>query len=367
MFEPQASFVVPRGLDRVERRQSPSTGQQSCNTGKLTGMLNSPILQVAIGLVFTYTVLAMICSAANEAVAQAFNLRSQTLWQAIRNLLGDQDGTGLAGALYNHPLVSGLVTRGQGKASANIHDRPKPAYMSPAVFSTALLDVLGGGEAKSDLTLGAATARLNSEAVSAPAKRALMPLVTSAGADLGKAKGNIEAWFNQGMDRASGRYQQQTRLIIFYIAFLVTFTLNADTVMMVRQLWANPTERQALVTAAEKAPNPQSPVTVGAKQPAQTQPGPSLASQTDSSAAQVLFGWTGPWNSSKPTYDLTDLHTFPRTALDWLVKLFGLLLTAFAASLGAPFWFGVLNRLTNIRANGPAPSTKQTPQTTGGQ
>lgn len=39
-----------------------------------------------------------------------------------------------------------------------------------------------------------------------------------------------------------------------------------------------------------------------------------------------------------------------------LQKIVGLLITIVAASFGAPFWFGVLTRLTNIRSSGPKPS-----------
>jgi hypothetical protein len=47
---------------------------------------------------------------------------------------------------------------------------------------------------------------------------------------------------------------------------------------------------------------------------------------------------------------------FPAT-LD-AAKIFGLLLTALAVSLGAPFWFDVLNKIMSVRAAGrpPAPS-----------
>ncbi len=39
----------------------------------------------------------------------------------------------------------------------------------------------------------------------------------------------------------------------------------------------------------------------------------------------------------------------------YLTKIFGLLLTAGAASLGAPFWFDVLNKIITIRSAGKAP------------
>ncbi len=39
----------------------------------------------------------------------------------------------------------------------------------------------------------------------------------------------------------------------------------------------------------------------------------------------------------------------------WLLKVMGLLLTIVAVSLGAPFWFDVLNRLVNLRMSGAKP------------
>jgi hypothetical protein len=40
---------------------------------------------------------------------------------------------------------------------------------------------------------------------------------------------------------------------------------------------------------------------------------------------------------------------------------FGLLMTMFALSLGAPFWFDMLNKVVNIRAAGRAPEEKPKP------
>ena len=46
-------------------------------------------------------------------------------------------------------------------------------------------------------------------------------------------------------------------------------------------------------------------------------------------------------------------------AWDWLSKVMGLLLTAGAASLGAPFWFDMLNKIVSVRSAGKAPEEKQ--------
>jgi hypothetical protein len=44
-----------------------------------------------------------------------------------------------------------------------------------------------------------------------------------------------------------------------------------------------------------------------------------------------------------------------QNSYDLISKLFGILLTTVAASMGAPFWFDMLNKLINIRAVGKSP------------
>ena len=42
----------------------------------------------------------------------------------------------------------------------------------------------------------------------------------------------------------------------------------------------------------------------------------------------------------------------------WAKKFIGLLLTVIAASLGAPFWFDLLNKAVNLRLTGQKPPEK---------
>ena len=42
---------------------------------------------------------------------------------------------------------------------------------------------------------------------------------------------------------------------------------------------------------------------------------------------------------------------------EWVNKIIGLLLTIFAISIGAPFWFDILNRITKIRSTGSTETT----------
>jgi ABC-type Mn2+/Zn2+ transport system permease subunit len=50
-------------------------------------MFDSPAFDVAIGLVFLYVVLALVCSTVNEAIATAVGLRARYLETGLLNLL----------------------------------------------------------------------------------------------------------------------------------------------------------------------------------------------------------------------------------------------------------------------------------------
>ena len=56
------------------------------------------------------------------------------------------------------------------------------------------------------------------------------------------------------------------------------------------------------------------------------------------------LGWV---NAPK---DPADPRKVPEGFYDWVLKLFGILLTGFAISQGAPFWFDLLNKFMVIRS-----------------
>ena len=56
------------------------------------------------------------------------------------------------------------------------------------------------------------------------------------------------------------------------------------------------------------------------------------------------------WSTKKGTP-----RSVPSTPRGWILKIGGLLATTLLVSLGAPFWFDVLNRLANLRGSGEVP------------
>jgi hypothetical protein len=102
-------------------------------------MFGSSVLEAAIGVVFVYLLLALICTAINEWIATIVNKRGKNLFDGIRNLLNDPRFTGLAQQLYTHGLVD-CISQG-----ASDPDKPNrlPSYLPSSTFSLALLDILG--------------------------------------------------------------------------------------------------------------------------------------------------------------------------------------------------------------------------------
>ena len=98
-------------------------------------MFGSEILEVAIGLVLVYLVLALICSALSEWIARILALRASTLEDGIRNLLEDPEGNHLAKKIYDHPLVKGLSKKGW-------INKARPSNIPARTFALALFDTV---------------------------------------------------------------------------------------------------------------------------------------------------------------------------------------------------------------------------------
>jgi len=284
-------------------------------------MFGSTVLEVAIGLVFVYLVLGLLCSTINEQISQFLSLRANNLWESICALLGDPGGSGAAKALYDHQLIRGLaVQQGlkPGDPDAHPADRPMPSYIPASTFALAVHDLKTNGNAVP------AGGRLD---------QALKPLYAAAGADVDKARGQIEDWYNGAMARASGWYKRKVQINIFVIALLLVTAINADTLMLFNKLWTNPNERTALATRAETAAKSD----ISAIQP-------SLPSE-----ATNLLGWVD-CTASAPCGPADAANAMPLDGAGWCLKVLGLLLSAYAASLGAPFWFDLLKKIINMRS-----------------
>ncbi|MEO8771278.1 MAG: hypothetical protein ABI402_14380 [Ferruginibacter sp.] len=129
-------------------------------------MFNSPVLDIAIGLVFVFLLYSLLATSIKEAIATLFNLRASMLKQGIINsMLSDTSKDyklqsivkGIWKLIVALPYLMGLIPKKkeeEKKIGDKFYDHPliknygasriypHPSYIPPENFSTVLIDVL---------------------------------------------------------------------------------------------------------------------------------------------------------------------------------------------------------------------------------
>lgn len=293
-------------------------------------MFGSQILEVVIGVTLIFLVLSIGCSGFKEVIASVLSLRSKTLVNAVRNMLknGDRD---LAAELLQHPMIARTAKPGE-----------HPSYISARSFSQAMLDLLapaGGAQPRTLQDLRDGIAKLPDDKL----RRTLMGLINSSAGTVDAAREKMEGWFDDTMARVGGWYKRMAQQIIFAAGLLLCVAVNADSIMIVRELWSDEALRSAIVAQAAKKVHAGSPSDANAQ--------PVSFAQVASEVRQANTPPIG-WSSTPGDY-----RALPSTPGEWLLKILGIALSSFAIVLGAPFWFDVLNKIINVRLSGNPPKT----------
>lgn len=314
-------------------------------------MFGSNVLEVVIGLALVFLLLSLICSALSELVAQALAMRAANLAKWFREALGDK-----ADGFYEHRLIKGLTIPKpkagnpfsrffSSIAGVLARESGKPSYIPAHSFAVALLDTVAPVRKRGVIPMDDVRAEAKKRPDSASDQLVLL-LTSEAGDDLEKARKNIEKWYDEAMDRVSGWYKRKTQLILLGIGLLVSVVLNADSFAIADQLWRDDTLRESVVAAAEqRAETPLSSEQDASGEETSDTPdqGTSLTEIEDElnelNGLNIPIGWD----------DLPD-------GKGWVSKVLGLAFTAVALSLGAPFWFDILNKAISLRGAGKRPS-----------
>jgi hypothetical protein len=314
-------------------------------------MFGIPIVELAIGLIFVYLLLALICTTVNETIAGITGRRAAVLEKGILALVGGDES--FKDEIYNHPLVASLKD-----PSSKI----KPSYIPSSKFALAVMHIVKNS-AKNAEGQDAFRSGLKA-AETKPYARSLSTVLGETAAPGEREKSDqqkIEAWFNDGMDRVSGWYKRKTTLWIYILAAIVAITLNADTIRISRTLWNNQAVRTAVVEQAKartQAEQPSEPIPmVEYTNPNEPNSGtpvrPSAGSALTLGETNLLGRLTG-WSGT-----IEEWRNLGQPLTLYLSLIFrsclGLFLTIVAVSQGAPFWFDTLNRFMNIRSAGRAP------------
>jgi hypothetical protein len=291
----------------------------------------------------------VIAAAVNEGIAGILNLRGTNLEAGLRGLIGDP---ALVKKLLDHELVRTELDkqpRGDATAGQLLWARFAPrswrsverasSYLAPEVFAIAFDDIYSG----------------LSEADRKPATRAQVDALSEPGVDTPASwQKKLEDWFDDGMERVSGWYKRKTQIFVFVIAIGVTIGLNANAIRIAERLDSDPATRSAVVATAEKALTQE--VEANKEKP-----------EAESEIKEAEEKFTG----AEGEVEALNLPLFwsaenePANFSPEMV-IGGWLLTIFAISLGAPFWFDALGKLANLRSAGKKPAESDASSPAGG-
>jgi len=272
-------------------------------------MFGSIVLEVALGMIVCFGSVALMASSLQEALASIFRLRARTLLKGIDQLL---NGHSLVLDIYNHALVNPR-SNGRAQSIGSLSLQLAPSYIAPLNFSRALLDSLQKGQ------VAFADLRPVLESIADEQVRScLCSMYDRAAGDVDRFEAEIARWFDAGMERVSGAYKRHAQCWAFVFALALAIAFNIDASHVLTHLW------KMAATGVFHMPVPEAARNAG-----------------DAFAAldQLPIGW-GDW-SGRPELVL---YMIP----GWLV-------TASSSLFGAPFWFGLLGKIANLRGAGDKP------------
>lgn len=295
------------------------------------------IIQVAVGMIFVWVILAVITSQVQEWVASIFAWRSSMLEATIEQLLGNP---AIKTRVYNHPLIQGLYTNnGKRKPGGIPQDKFALVLFEEVINSgikiadakntfdnlkrsvSALKDKEGGGELK-NFAKSLDTLLIGIEEKADDATHSIA-----------EARLRVESWFNDSMERLGGAYRRRMQIVAIIVGITVAAALNVDTGAIVTTLWKDPVVRQAIAAQASQM------------RESDTQSGEPPSAEEIAKNVEKLNVLSLPigWSSKN----------IPTDANGWVAKIIGILLSGMAAAQGAPYWFDLMRKL--LTRNPPVP------------
>lgn len=378
-------------------------------------MPGSNILDIAIGISFVFVVLSVIASAVTEAIATVLSLRAVTLRRAIERLLKDQR---ITRKLYDHPLIDGLTSDDDtdpayipselfARALVDViaaWDDSKDKVVPPehwgmlkAIFLIPWRAVRrfvrnlwprtpAPSQAPEVLITDLEQLRTRFAKVQGidPAVRAALNalLADERVKTHDDAIHRIAKWFDQTMEGVGGWYKRTVTLLIAIVAMGIAVGLNVDAFVVVDSLSKDAVLRQSVATLVSASIKEES-ADVKTIQEAVTDrkamqkatPEEAAQAEQDRKTGELLrkrvvglkhsldslsvpMGWPeGPkWFCRDNGSEACDQRLLPVTFWGWARRLAGWIFTAISISLGAPFWFDLLNKFVNLRAAAPPPA-----------
>jgi len=277
-------------------------------------------------LITIYIVLAITVSALTEIITRLVGLRSIGLKSGIRSILQDPNVKGLSDETKKFWNSGFIKSATDGDSSPNSLDA--------LTFATATLVTAG-------MDVGRNAGQAKTMIANAPINSHLKDVLTGL-ADRSLSRGTtlhdeLAQHFDATMEKIGRWYRHWTQSIAFVLAVFFTVYVNANTLDLLHQLTAQPASRLEL-----------------AKIQSNLSADPADHARAISNLKDLDAIITSDTLSGKTLR--------PQLAKEPVRTILGLLITILAVSLGAPFWFDVLARISPKTSGGDRPPSSVSSQ-----
>jgi hypothetical protein len=363
-------------------------------------MFSNVAIDVVIGLVFIYLLYSLFATVLSEIIATWLGLRARNLKEAVNRMLNNEEVEGLGYSLMDslklmkspdNPVINNFYAHPEIKQLGSSGIFKNPSSFKAESFSKTLLFLLNP------------TGPVTSERIDAKLRRAeknnnlsdesckyVLSLWENSYGDITKFKIHLEAWFDRSMEQATEWYKRKIQTVLLILGFFLAWCFNADTFTIVEKLSKDKDARAQLVQMATAYVEKHAAEPKFSETGEQSKTDATMDSllvvkkqlERDISDANSILG-LGAWPADSisvsidsltkqkqynPAIDLmaltakklrsTEKTIYFETPEKWAyffrllrAHFFGYLITAIAVSLGAPFWFDLLNKLIKLRTS----------------
>lgn len=339
-------------------------------------MSGFPILDLVVGMIFIFFLLGIISSSAIELIMTGMKARAVLLEEWLSTIFSktitqaNGTTTSLARSIMDHCSVRALSDNGKSTS-----------YIDAKNFTSALLEKITFDPANPKsvaknidefITAIDKTTALPTELqrvlliYANEAKDTYQALSDKTVSEIELFRKKVESWYDSSMERITGELKKRySRPTTFVVAVIITFALNADSIAIAKYLYSNPEARAKIAMQGYNATSD----TVVIRQVQQLR---SISADTASKDTMSLQEFKNTITQklaeiNKVKQGLTDVMPLtwkagelkdpngqysPRLIFS---KITGLLATILAIMMGAPFWFDMLNKISNLRGTGAKP------------
>ncbi|MEM7793595.1 MAG: hypothetical protein AAF579_03965 [Cyanobacteria bacterium P01_C01_bin.118] len=174
-------------------------------------------------------------------------------------------------------------------------------------------------------------------------------------------QGELESWYNRGMDRAGGVYRRNSKIVAILIGVVIAAIVNADTFYIANRLTVDQAVRTSVIQTVEQVSlesmlsddTTSRSTDINALREGLQSLGTAV--QTTLSDYSLPIGHSPKLLATQAVLEEEWPFPIPRRWFGWLV-------TGIAVSMGSNFWFGALRRVMSVRTSGAKPASASSAQ-----